>query len=153
MASGSVKVGATTAYAMVAVTPTAPSTGAELVEQFESAGFVVSEQPRISRTRTDCAVVLSAVRADASATRRQRLVAIIGTTTGQLITAPYLSFQPVWSIETWSRTGFELLVGDDDDSSAQLDALSDAIATPRHQITIKPTSGWQGYGWPGLQGD
>ncbi len=153
MRTGYLGVGATTAYAMIAVTSTATSTSAEITQQFQSADFAISEQPRISRTRPDRAVVLSAVRVDQTAPRTERLVALIGTTTGQLLIAPYLQFQPVWNIETWSRTGLELLVGDDTDACAQLDAVSDALATPRTQITIKPTSGWQGYGWPELQGE
>jgi len=153
MRTGYLGVGATTAYAMVAVTTTATSSSAQITQQFQSAGFAVSEQPRIARTRPDRAVVLSAVRTNPTTPRTQQLVTVIGTTTGQLLTAPYLQFQPVWSIETWSRTGLELLVGDDTDASAQLDAISDTLSTPRHQITIKPTSGWHRYGWPELQSE
>jgi hypothetical protein len=144
-------VGAASAYAMFAVTTAATSTSTQITQQFRSAGFAVSEHPQISQTRTDHAVVISAVRPDATASRNDQIMAVINTTAGQMVTAPHLQFQPVWEMETWSRTGLELLVDDDDDASVQLDALSEALSTPRRQITIKPTSGWQRYGWPELQ--
>jgi len=39
----------------------------------------------------------------------------------------------------------------DDDASDQLDALSQGLNVARSSITIKPRTGWQGYGYPEIQ--
>lgn len=39
----------------------------------------------------------------------------------------------------------------DDDASDQLDALSQGLNVARSSNTIKPRTGWQGYGYPEIQ--
>jgi hypothetical protein len=88
---------------------------------------------------------LTAIRLDTNVDTSVRLIA---TSTVQKVVPPRASFQPVWNVSRWCSTGLELLVLNDTDASAQLDALSEALGLPRESITIKPRVGWRSYGHP-----
>lgn len=49
-------------------------------------------------------------------------------------------------VRTLERTGFEVLVRDDNDATDALWRLARA-AELRERITVKPRSGWCGYGY------
>lgn len=71
-----------------------------------------------------------------------------GTTTS-------LTLQPIWSVyPAMAALGYELLVADDDDATAQLDVFYEVFECDlrpqgmrRSHITICPRNGWQGYGF------
>ena len=136
--------------AVIAVTPTAQITPTALAEQFETAGYEVAEHSRISRSRSDRAVVLSAVSPRTTVSTTQSVMLdrrIVGSRPA--LTLP--EFQPVWSVRQWGRIGLEVYVVDDNDAFVQLDVLADGIRCPRDDLTIKPRAGWQGYGHPDVQ--
>jgi hypothetical protein len=58
--------------------------------------------------------------------------------------------QPVWSTEPLQALGIELHVRDDDDAFGQLDVLAVGLGMPRAKVSIKPRTGWLGYGDPRL---
>jgi hypothetical protein len=60
------------------------------------------------------------------------------------------TLQPVWNVPRWTDSGFALHVVDDQDATAQLDTLAEALEIERGLITINPVVGWQGYGHPTL---
>jgi hypothetical protein len=131
------------AIATVAVTSTATISPAVITERFETLGFIVTEETTSSRTRRDRAVVFTAVRLDTNADTSLTLIATYALNP---VMVPKASFQPVWNVSRWCSTGLELLVLNDTDACAQLDALSEALDVQRDSITIKPRVGWQGYG-------
>jgi hypothetical protein len=133
-------------HALLAVTSTASQSSEKITRRFQAAGFDVDEQEHVSRTRADRAVVLSVTRVSDEPAFTASQTSSGGTSSGNVFTV-WLEFQPVWSLDTWSRTGVEILVADDDHTCAQLDAVSYGLGIGRGMITIKPTNGWQGYGW------
>ena len=134
------------AHATVAVTSTAAMTPTFITQCFETVGFVIAEDDDSSNTRRDRAVVLTAIRVDAAeASLITKLVPLVQKTV--LTTA---TFQPVWNVPRWCKTGLELLVANDNDACTQLDALSEALDIERESITIKPRAGWRGYGHPAV---
>jgi hypothetical protein len=56
----------------------------------------------------------------------------------------------VFDVRTFTRTGVELFVVDDNDATSQLGVLAPALELPQDAINIKPRPGWQGYGHPDL---
>ncbi len=151
MRTGLSGVGATSAYAVIAVTSTATHSPPRIIKQFQAAGFTTNESTHLTQTRRDHVVVFSALRIDASASRSEHVHVLASVGAHLVLTSRYSGFQPVWDIETWSTTGLELLVMDDDNASDQLDALSAGLGIDRSAITIKPRTGWQGYGHPDIQ--
>lgn len=134
------------------------STGRALAvrAKLELAGCLCREDRVLRRWRRDGATVLHAVTGDDLA-ELAHLAEVSRAITGvRMAVAVPAAFQPVWSI--WPAImplGLELLVVDDDDATAQLDALHDALkddamlrSTMRSHITIKPRGRWQGYGDP-----
>jgi hypothetical protein len=173
MRAGSRGVIPTSAFVVVAVTPTSQITPTMLAGQFLTVGFEVVEHPRISRTRSDRAVVLHAYAPgfipDAPSESSEEALTLSLLTAGiavahsqsrrlrQQILArsvprvTWPEFQPVWSVEHWCRTGHEIYVVDDTDASRQLNALSQGIGCRRSCLTIKPSVGWQDYGHPDVR--
>jgi hypothetical protein len=161
------------AFVVVALTANAQIVPATLEEQFRTVGYRVVEQPRISRTRSDRAVVLNAYSSglirdhqakgfskDALTLSLLAAVVAAANTQSSKLTQQILSpmpgvtwpeFQPVWNVQTWCCTGLELYVVDDGDACQQLDVLAQGLACPRSQLTIKPRVGWQSYGHPDVQ--
>jgi hypothetical protein len=173
MRAGSRGVVSKSAFVAVAVTPASQITPTKLESQFQAVGYEVIQQPRISRTRPDRAIILNAYRtaptaewskqattlmvvlvelavaAAQSSILEQRIKSSVASTPTLRRSVP--EFQPVWNIDTWSRTGLELFVANDDDASTQLDALAEGLGCHRTQLTIKPRVGWLGYGHPDVQ--
>ena len=105
------------------MTTTARINSTMLEERFQTAGYEVVEQPRISRTRSDRAVVISAYSLGTAAVGGGEKHVPSGQAA---ITWP--EFQPVWSVSSWCCTGLELYVVDDDDACRQLDVLARGMA-------------------------
>lgn len=151
MRTGLSGVGATSAYAVIAATNTATHSPTHLLRQFHAAGFTTTNSPQLTQTVRDHVVVFTALRMDAATTQADQMITFAKIGAHLFLTTRYSGFQPVWDIETWSATGLEILVMDDDDASEQLDALCEGIGADRSSITIKPRTGWQGYGYPEIQ--
>lgn len=169
-------------YAIVAVSPRALITAAELERNFAAVGYQTTQRLRFTQVRADGAIVLAASRIQStnpsSSVAGQHpqgasapvvgliavgLIAVASTLmlnrrpptpTGQS-TAPRRSrvaFQSVWDIPRWATTGLELLIADDNDAGEQLDALARGLDRSRSELEIKPQAGWCGYGHPDLYG-
>jgi hypothetical protein len=132
--------------AVVAITTTARINPTMLEQRFQTAGYEVVQQPRISRTRSDRAVVLNAYSPGATAAASTQKQGPFGQPA-----VTWAEFQPVWSVPSWCCTGLELYVVDDGDACRQLDVLARGVGCARDDLTIKPRVGWQGYGHPDVQ--
>jgi hypothetical protein len=148
MRTGPSGVRSKSAHATIAVTSTATISPTVITERFEAREFVVTEDSNSSRTRRDRAVVFTAIRLDANV---GSTVSLIATYAVQQVLLPQGRFQPVWDVGLWCTSGLELLVLNDTDACAQLDALSEVLDRRRELITIKPRTGWQGYGPPEVE--
>lgn len=171
MRAGSRGVTSQSAFVIVALTDNAQMTSTTLGEQFQAVGYEIVEQPRISRTRSDRAIVLHAyapglIPQPSSSSSTNDLATSVfaaglavahvqnGTLRQQILssspTVTWPSFQPVWNVRRWCCTGLELFVVDDDDAFQQLDVLAQGLGCTRREITIKPRVGWQDYGHPAV---